>query len=51
MENQIDAVMPKDDYLMRPDGQTIIRLCDKLGLKPVDVLVIARHASTINAAR
>ncbi|KAJ0398425.1 hypothetical protein ATCC90586_003567 [Pythium insidiosum] len=51
MEGQFEAFMQKDDLLKFPDPEPISSLCKSLALDPVDVLVIARHAPTIRAAR
>ncbi|GLE09448.1 hypothetical protein PINS_up021112, partial [Pythium insidiosum] len=51
MQGQFEAYMKKDDLLKLPDPEPISALCKSLALDPVDVLVIARHAPTIRAAR
>ncbi|ETN24663.1 hypothetical protein, variant 2 [Phytophthora nicotianae INRA-310] len=51
MEGQFDMFVPKADQEKFPDPKPILHICEEFGLKPSDVLVFARHAPTIKAAK
>ncbi|KAG6617755.1 HAD-like domain [Phytophthora cinnamomi] len=51
MEGQFDMFLPKAEQAKFPDPKPILHICDEFGLKPADVLVLARHAPTIKAAK
>ncbi|KAG2774409.1 hypothetical protein JG687_00002388 [Phytophthora cactorum] len=51
MEGQFDMFVAKEDQEKFPDPKPILHICEELGLKPSDVLVLARHAPTIKAAK
>ncbi|KAG1687985.1 hypothetical protein DVH05_004504 [Phytophthora capsici] len=51
MVGQFDMFLPKEDQEKFPDPKPILRICEEFGLKPADVLVLARHAPTIKAAK
>ncbi|KAK1941772.1 hypothetical protein P3T76_006836 [Phytophthora citrophthora] len=51
MVGQFDMFLPKEDQEKFPDSKPILRICEEFGLKPADVLVLARHAPTIKAAK
>lgn len=51
MVGQFDMFLPKDEQDKFPDPKPILHICDEFGLKPADVLVLARHAPTIKAAK
>ncbi|KAF1772263.1 HAD-like domain [Phytophthora cactorum] len=51
MEGQFDMFVAKEDQEEFPDPKPILHICEELGLKPSDVLVLARHAPTIKAAK
>ncbi|KAF4039098.1 hypothetical protein GN244_ATG08698 [Phytophthora infestans] len=51
MEGQFDMFVPKAEQEKFPDSKPILHICEELGLKTSDVLVLARHAPTIKAAK
>ncbi|KAG7393343.1 hypothetical protein PHYPSEUDO_009547 [Phytophthora pseudosyringae] len=51
MEGQFDMFVPKEEQDKFPDPKPILHMCEEFGLKPSDVLVLARHAPTIKAAK
>ncbi|KAG7392905.1 hypothetical protein PHYBOEH_006224 [Phytophthora boehmeriae] len=51
MVGQFDMFVPKEDQEKFPAPEPILHICETLGLKPSDVLVLARHAPTIRAAK
>ncbi|KAE9013332.1 hypothetical protein PR001_g14139 [Phytophthora rubi] len=51
MEGEFDMFLPKEEQDKFPDPKPILHICDEFGLKPADVLVLARHAPTIKAAK
>ncbi|KAL3668471.1 hypothetical protein V7S43_006554 [Phytophthora oleae] len=51
MVGQFDMFLPKKDQEKFPDPKPILHICEEFGLKPADVLVLARHAPTIKAAK
>ncbi|CAH0483044.1 unnamed protein product [Peronospora belbahrii] len=51
MMGQFDMFLPKTEQQKFPNPMPILYICKVLDLKPSDVLVLARHASTIKAAK
>ncbi|KAF4323575.1 hypothetical protein BBO99_00001990 [Phytophthora kernoviae] len=51
MVGQFDMFVPKEDQEKFPASEPILHICETLGLKPSDVIVLARHAPTIRAAK
>jgi phosphoglycolate phosphatase-like HAD superfamily hydrolase len=51
MEGQFDMFLAKEEQETFPDPKPILHICEELGLNPSDVLVLARHAPTIKAAK
>ncbi|OWZ09354.1 hypothetical protein PHMEG_00017956 [Phytophthora megakarya] len=51
MVGQFDLFVSKEDQEKFPDPKPILHMCEEFGLKPSDVLVLARHAPTIKAAK
>ncbi|GMF12401.1 unnamed protein product [Phytophthora lilii] len=43
--------VPKEEQDKFPDPEPILHICDEFELKPSDILVLARHAPTIRAAK
>ncbi|CAI5727732.1 unnamed protein product [Peronospora effusa] len=51
MEGQFDMFLPEKEQEKFPNPKPILHICEEFGLKPSDVLVLARHAPTIKAAK
>ena len=51
MEGQFDMFLSKEDQAKFPDPEPLLHVCTKFDLEPTDVLVLARHAATIKAAK
>ncbi|TMW59310.1 hypothetical protein Poli38472_004379 [Pythium oligandrum] len=51
MEGQFDVFMTKDDQKRFPDPAPILAICEQLELKPLDLMIVARHGATLKAAR
>ncbi|CAI5733199.1 unnamed protein product [Peronospora destructor] len=51
MEGQFDMFLPEKEQEKFPNPKPILQICEEFGLKPLDVLVLARHARTIKAAK
>ncbi|KAL4108536.1 hypothetical protein PRIC1_000251 [Phytophthora ramorum] len=51
MVGQFDMFMLKEEQEKFPSPKPILRICEEFGLKPSDVMVLARHAPTIKSAK
>lgn len=51
IKEQFDLVVPKKSLKKFPDPGPILAICKQLGLRPTDLMVLARHSPTIKAAK
>ncbi|KAL8020324.1 putative HAD superfamily protein [Plasmopara halstedii] len=51
MKGQFDMFVPKEYPEKFPDSKPILNICEQLGLKSTDMMVLARHSLTIKAAK
>ncbi|KAI9905521.1 hypothetical protein PsorP6_013878 [Peronosclerospora sorghi] len=51
IDGQFDVFSPKKAYEVFPNPKPIFDICHEFGVIPSDVLVLARHAPTIQAAK
>uniref|UniRef100_A0AAV1VB48 Uncharacterized protein n=1 Tax=Peronospora matthiolae TaxID=2874970 RepID=A0AAV1VB48_9STRA len=51
MDGQFDMFLSKEDQAKFPDPKPILSICAKFDVEPSNVLVLARHATTIKAAK